>query len=143
MTMHVPPVKDSHVQTLRVLLVEDSKLLAERMVESIRQVAAVNVIGVTDTEAIATAVVGKGDVDVMILDLQLKQGTGFGVLKSLAALARMPHVIVVTNYDLPEYQKAVSAYGAVHFLDKAKDLGRLPDLLRTIQAAQKKPTDRS
>jgi hypothetical protein len=40
--------------------------------------------------------------------------------------------VVLTNYDLPEYKSAAAALGATHFLDKARDYGRLGDVLREI-----------
>ena len=119
-------------QSLRVLLVEDSKVLTERLTEAIRQIADVELIGTADTEAAALAAVKREPVDVIILDLHLKQGTGFGVMRALAATPAKPRIIVLTNYDLPEYKNAALALGATHFLDKARDYGRLPEVLHEI-----------
>jgi CheY-like chemotaxis protein len=55
-------------------------------------------------------------VDVVLLDLHLRQGTGFGVLRSIPAdQAKKVVVIVLTNYDLAEYRRAAAALGATHF----------------------------
>jgi DNA-binding NarL/FixJ family response regulator len=118
--------------SLRVLLVEDSKVLTERLSEAIRQISEVNLIGTADTEAAAIAAVKRDPVDVIILDLHLKQGTGFGVMRALVDEAVKPHIVVLTNYDLPEYKSAAAALGATHFLDKARDYGRLGEVLRAI-----------
>ena len=117
---------------LRVLLVEDSKVLTERLTEAIRQIPDVQSIGTADTEAAALAAVKSDPVDVIILDLHLKQGTGFGVMRALATTELRPRIIVLTNYDLPEYKNAAIALGATHFLDKARDYGRLPEVLHEI-----------
>ncbi len=119
-------------QSLRVLLVEDSKVLTERLTEAIRQIPEVELIGTADTEAAAVASVKRDAVDVIILDLHLKQGTGFGVMRALASTQLKPQIIVLTNYDLPEYKNAALALGATHFLDKARDYGRLPEVLHDI-----------
>ncbi len=119
-------------QCLRVLLVEDSKVLTERLTEAIGQIADVELIGTADTEAAAVAAVKRDSVDVVILDLHLKQGTGFGVMRALATTQLKPRIIVLTNYDLPEYKNAAIALGASHFLDKSRDYGRLPEVLREI-----------
>jgi two-component system, OmpR family, response regulator len=123
-------------QCLRVLLVEDSKVLTERLAEAIRQIADVELVGTADTEAAAVAAVKRDAVDVIILDLHLKQGTGFGVMRALATNQLKPRIIVLTNYDLPEYKNAALALGASHFLDKSRDYGRLPEVLREICDAQ-------
>jgi DNA-binding NarL/FixJ family response regulator len=117
---------------LRVLLVEDSKVLTERLAEAIRQIPQVELIGTADTEAAAVASAKGDSVDVIILDLHLKQGTGFGVMRALAMAQLKPRIIVLTNYDLPEYKNAALALGATHFLDKARDYGRLPEVLHEI-----------
>jgi DNA-binding NarL/FixJ family response regulator len=122
-------------QALRVLLVEDSKVLTERLTEAIRQIADVELVGTADSEAGALAAFKSEPVDVIILDLHLKQGTGFGVMRALAAAHQKPRIIVLTNYDLPEYKNAAIALGATHFLDKARDYGRLPEVLHEICAA--------
>src|ERR1700726_4473366 len=122
----------SMAQCLRVLLVEDSKVLTERLTEAIRQISDVELIGTPGTEAPAPAAGKRDAVDVIILDLHLKQGTGFGVMRALATTAQKPRIIVLTNYDLPEYKNAAIALGATHFLDKARDYGRLPEVLHEI-----------
>src|ERR1700753_2717031 len=122
----------SMAQHLRLLLVEDSKVLTERLTEAIRQIPEVELIGTADTEAGALAAVKRESVDVIILDLHLKQGTGFGVMRALATTQAKPRIIVLTNYDLPEYKNAAIALGATHFLDKARDYGRLPEVLHEI-----------
>jgi DNA-binding NarL/FixJ family response regulator len=62
----------------------------------------------------------------------LKQGTGFGVMRALAGGTTKPRIVVLTNYDLPEYKNAATALGATHFLDKARDYGRLAEVLQEI-----------
>src|ERR1700678_1670017 len=119
-------------QCLRVLLVEDSKVLTERLTEAIRQIADVELVGTADTEAAAVAAVKRDSVDVVILDLHLKQGTGFGVMRALAGTSLRPRILVLTNYDLPEYKHAALALGATHFLDKGRDYNRLPELLEEM-----------
>lgn len=107
-------------------------MLTERLTEAIRQIPEVELIGTADTESAALAAVKRDSVDVIILDLHLKQGTGFGVMRALAASQPRPRIVVLTNYDLPEYKNAAIALGATHFLDKARDYGRLPEVLHEI-----------
>jgi DNA-binding NarL/FixJ family response regulator len=125
---------DSMTRTdcLRVLLVEDSKVLTERLTEAIRQIPDVELVGIADTEIAAIAAATREPVDVIILDLHLKQGTGFGVMRALVGRPCKPRIVVLTNYDLPEYKNAAIALGASHFLDKARDYGRLGDVLQEI-----------
>jgi DNA-binding NarL/FixJ family response regulator len=123
---------EAPAQPMRVLLVEDSKVLTERLSEMIRQLPEVNLIGTADTEEAARAAVGRDRVEVLILDLHLRQGNGFGVLRSLGTAADRPSVIVLTNYDLPQYKEAAMALGATYFMDKVRDYDRLPTVLHEL-----------
>jgi len=118
--------------TLNVLLVEDSRVLADRLIELIDQNSAVNLVGKVDTERDAIALLRCTAVDVVILDLRLKQGNGFGVLKSLPGKTPRPQVIVLTNYDLPEYRRMATQLGADFFLDKSREYHRLPEILEQL-----------
>src|SRR5260221_3744652 len=122
----------SMAQCLRVLLVEDSKVLTERLTEAIRQIPQVELIGTADTEATAVASAQRDSIDVIILDLHLKQRTGLGVMRAMATTHLKPRIIVLTNYDLPEYKNAALVLRATHFFDNARDYGRLPEVLHEI-----------
>jgi DNA-binding NarL/FixJ family response regulator len=115
---------------LRILLVEDSELLAERLRELLGQIAGVEVVGTVRDERAAVAMTKEGDIHVLILDLQLKNGTGFGVLRSLGE--DRPAVIVFTNYALPEYRRRAEQLGVEYFLNKSLDFERLPEVIRTL-----------
>jgi DNA-binding NarL/FixJ family response regulator len=118
--------------SLRVLLVEDSIVLAERLAETIIEISQIELVAQVCTEAAALSVVERESIDAIILDLHLKQGTGFRVMRGLAKISLKPYIIVFTNYDLPEYKSAATALGANYFLDKSRDYGCLPDILHEI-----------
>jgi len=122
---------------LRVLLVEDSAVLAQRLKEAIGQVAGVALLEVLDTEDAAILYLGRHRVDVVVLDLHLRQGTGFGVMRALAAYRHKPTFIVLSNYELPEYRTKALHMGAAYFLDKAHDYDRLPQLLDDMEKARR------
>ena len=119
-------------QLVRVLLVEDSKVLTERLAEAIRQIPDVELVGTVDSENAARATVERDRIDVMILDLHLKQGNGFGVLRAVAKSPERPFIVVLTNYDLPQYKDAALELGAAHFMDKVRDYEKLPEVLREL-----------
>lgn len=124
----------SESEAVRVLLVEDSPIVAERVKESIREIPGVTVVDTLDRESAAVDTLARGGIDVVILDLHLNRGTGFGVLRALPRLERpRPVIIIFTSYDLPEYRRQAMALGADHFLDKAQDFERIPQLLQTIR----------
>lgn len=137
MDAHALFLESAHMSSrnLSVLLVEDSRVLAERLRETVLSVPGVHLAGTVDSEADAVAALQRHPIDVLLLDLHLRQGTGFGVLRAIpGSPARKVVVIVLTNYDLAEYRRAAAALGARHFLDKLRDFDRLPTLLQQIGA---------
>jgi two-component system, OmpR family, response regulator len=125
--------KRSGATSLSVLLVEDSEVIAGRLREALMALEGVEVIATVDTEIAATACVRAQTVDVIVLDLQLKQGTGFGVLRGLGT--QRPAVVVLTNYALPEYRQYAQRLGADHFLNKSSDYEQLADLIGNLRDA--------
>jgi len=121
-------------RTLSVLLVEDSRLLTERLRETIAAAGA-QLAGSVDTEAAAVASLKHRPIDVVLLDLHLRGGTGFGVLRSIndGGVGKVVP-IVLTNHDLGEYRRAAAALGARYFLDKLRDFERLPEILGQVGA---------
>ena len=127
---------------LRVLLVEDSTLLAARLAELIERLPDVDLIATVDTEAAALRRIALAQPDVVILDLLLRDGSGFAVLRTVrgsTAGVYAPRVIVLTNFDLPEFRRAAEELQVDAFLDKSRDFDRLPDLLTGIHRERTTP----
>lgn len=115
----------------RVLIVEDSKVLVERLRETFATLENVEIVGAVDEETQAVEAVRNGNVDAVVLDLQLRVGTGFGVVQRLGS--DRPTIIVFTNYVLPEYERRAKALGIQHFLNKSADYERLPQLVQELE----------
>lgn len=115
---------------LRVALVEDSPYIRERLVDLLAEPGRIEIVGHADTEEAATKFVRDAAWDVLVLDLQLRRGTGLGVLRALAPSRRADtKVIVLTNYAFPQYRDKSFALGADYFFDKAREYHRVRDVL--------------
>ena len=92
---------------LRILLVEDSPLLRSRLENMLSQYAAFKVTGLASAEAEAVEKLESVPYDAIVVDVELRPGSGIGVIRQ--ARARNPDkgdgghvwIIVLTNYDLP------------------------------------------
>ena len=120
---------------LRVFLVEDSPSVRDRLIDFLAEPGKVDVIGFADTETEAVRQLWTETVDVAIVDLNLREGTGMGVIESLRALhtAPKPTVVVLTNYAFPEFEVACRERGADYFFDKSTQFGALKMLLQSIE----------
>jgi len=119
------------IPKLRVVIVEDSAIIRARLTESLLEIPNVEIVGQVETEIDALAVLRQQQWDVAVLDLQLKTGTGLGVLKGLgnALRPRNAKVIVFTNYAFPQYRERSIALGADYFFDKSREFHRVREVL--------------
>jgi two-component system, OmpR family, response regulator len=118
-----------------ILLVDDSRLLTERLLELVGEMADMNAMAPVATESAAIEAVHSGRPDIVLLDLHLKEGTGFGVLRYINTLqGKRPAVIVLTNYALPQYRREAARLGARYFLDKSAEFERIPELIDQLRS---------
>jgi len=116
---------------LRVFLVEDSPIILARLTESVTVPGRIEVVGHADGEAAAVDALRVGAWDALVLDLQLRAGSGFGVLRALHRNGRPPgsRVIVLTSFALAHYRTRCEQLGVDYFFDKARDYDRVLDVL--------------
>ena len=118
-------------ELMNALVVEDSPQIAERLVELVSIPHRVEVIATAATEDEALAACDRYTIGLAIVDLQLAQGTGFGVIRRLRAAAGSSPVciVVLTNHAVPALKVAAFEAGADYFLDKSKDFATIPRLI--------------
>ena len=119
---------------MKVFVVEDSTAVRERLVEMIREVASVDVVGEADCYVNAVAGIVRTAPDVAIVDIRLADDTGSGidVLNKVRRLMPAVRAIVMSNYVTPQHVKASADAGAEYFLDKSADFDRIPEILRQM-----------
>jgi CheY-like chemotaxis protein len=128
---------------LRILLVEDSPLLRSRLESMLSQYAAFKVTGLASAEAEAVEKLDTVPYDAIVVDVELRPGSGIGVIRAARARNHASKdgghvwIIVLTNYDLPTVRERCMAAGADHFLDKMREIDQLMPIL--LQISGRKP----
>jgi two-component system OmpR family response regulator len=112
---------------LRVFIADDSAPIAEMLTELLTAPGRVEVIGVGDSEASAIEAITRLKPDAVVLDMQLKTGSGTNVIRAVRANAQLEsmRVIVMSNHASPQLKAGCLELGADDYLDKVKDLGLL------------------
>lgn len=124
-------------EPLRVLLVEDSAIIREHLIEAIATSGRVKVVGFAETESSAVAALQEDECDVIILDLSLAEGSGAQVLKmARSEIAYSPVVVVFTNYTHASSRRQMMKMGADYFLSKTEDFDRLRRIMRGLACPQ-------
>jgi DNA-binding NarL/FixJ family response regulator len=117
---------------MKVVIVDDSVEIQERLLTMLRDIPGIEIAGQATTVAEALSTVRQLRPDVMILDLRLPDGNGLEVLRITQREQIQTRVIILTNYVYPQYEQRARAAGAYAFLNKAKEFGRVADLVRSL-----------
>ena len=112
---------------MKVFLVDDSLLIRQRLARMLLRVAGVQIVGEAFQPRDAASEIQRLKPDLVVLDVQLLNGTGMEVLQTIKKMEPTPVVIVVTNY--PEYRNKYLAAGADYFFDKSTEFHRIPLVL--------------
>lgn len=121
----------------RVLIVEDSPAIAERLVQIVSRPGKVELAACVATEADALEACNGELFDLAIVDLQLAEGTGFPVVRRLRATRTgWPYVVVLTSHASPALKAAALGAGADLFLDKGRQFDRIERIVDTLAAAR-------
>lgn len=126
---------DQSQSDLRIVLIEDSPLLCTMLRDMFDEIEGVEVVADADCELDALAELEQHHADVAIVDLQLKAGSGLGVLSRLHTEPERfgrPLAVVFSNYGHSALRARCTALGVKHFFDKSF---QLDDLLDFIQSA--------
>jgi two-component system OmpR family response regulator len=128
--------------TVRTFIVEDNPTIRENLVGTLREVARVDPIGQAESEAEGTHWLTRNlsQWDLAIVDLFLKDGTGFRVLEACRDRDPAQKVVVLSNYATPEMRRKCTLLGADAVFDKATEVEDLIDYcVRQRQARFRSP----
>ena len=116
----------------RIVLVEDSPIIRESLVDMLNDGDENRVIGTADTEDDAFDLISHYPADVAIIDINLREGSGIGLLARLRTLERSPTLIVYTNHYNRRLHDHCTQLGAAHVLSKSGDFNELLDALEAV-----------
>ena len=111
-------------------------MIRDSLIEALSQSAeGRSVIGTAETEDEAFEQISHGYADVAIIDINLREGSGIGLLARLRALDEAPKMrIVYTNHCSPRIRDHCSKLGATHVLSKGGNFSELLDVLGPVAA---------
>lgn len=121
-------------KALKVYIVEDSPVLRERVIESLEEGGNSRIVGSADTEDEAVNGIVDSEPDAVVLDIQLREGNGLNVLRRLRNMDMgvRPLVIILTNYNYPEFRYRAMSAGTDYFFDKATELHRVAEIIGSL-----------
>ena len=118
----------SVVRNIKVFVADDSIVLRERVLEMLREIPGVEIVGCSEEGLHAIDCIRHLRPDVVVLDIQMPRGTGLDVLKNTCTGPGSPMFVIFTNFPYPQYRKRALDYGAEYFFDKTTEFEQLRDL---------------
>ena len=117
---------------MRVLIVDDSKIVCDRLHQMLINIAGVEIVGQAHNAEDAIASILELKPDVVILDIRLPGKSGIDVLKDIRAKKLPIRVIMLTNYPYPQYRKKCESLGADYFFDKVAEIEEIPKVIEKL-----------
>lgn len=115
----MPPLTElQKIKKIRVLIVDDHRVLAELLAEALSQDDEIDVVGTVGSSAEAIAVATSTRPDVVILDYDLPDAEGAGTVTALNASAPTARILMLTSYSSQVVLNEVMDAGADGFITK-------------------------
>jgi DNA-binding NarL/FixJ family response regulator len=129
-------MNDLPKRALRVFIADDSEPIADMLTELLTDPGRVEVVGVGATEDAAIDSIRKLKPDVVVLDLQLRTGSGANVIRAVRADPELSAVrlAVTSNHTSPQLRAGCLELGADAYFDKVKEIAALAEHIRAFAA---------
>jgi DNA-binding NarL/FixJ family response regulator len=121
--------------TIRVAIVDDHPMVTDGLDAALRTIDGLAVVAHGSSVADARGLLGRDDVDVVLLDVRLEDGNGIQALAERGSRSK-PGVLVISSFDASQYVAASARFGAAGFLVKTVPLPALVDAIQAVAAGR-------
>ena len=127
----------------RVLLVDDSRIVRDRLLELISELPDVEVIGEAAGAAEAIRKIRQLRPDIVVLDISMRDGNGIQVLEAIKGPRRSrSRIIMLTNFAHEPYRERCMELGAEYFFDKSAQFEEAVDVIDELSHTPCRPAAR-
>ena len=118
---------------MNLFIVEDSVHIQDRLRVFVEMLPGIHIVGIAAEVDQAYRTIINVNPDAMILDLQLGDGNGLTLLKSIKQNKPDIKVMILTNHSSDANRLQALRAGADAFLDKSTDFDQIPGVLQGWQ----------
>lgn len=126
------------MHSLKTYIVEDSPLIRENLIATLEELVPIQVVGTAEDETTAVLWLTEpgNAVDLVIVDIFLKTGSGLGVLREATELGQAFRLVVLSNYATPDMRRRCQELGAHRVFDKSNEIDALVQYCGELAADQ-------
>jgi len=110
---------------LRVLLVDDARMILDRLERSLQSIPNIEIVGTSEESIQAKELVDQLKPDLVILDISLYAGNGWDVLSHVVSQKLETEVFMFSNDASDAARERFMLGGAAGFFDKSLDFSAL------------------
>ncbi len=113
--------------SFKVALIEDSPLLRQIISELFEDMEGVQLCGFAEDQKGALSLLASQPVDLAIVDIELKEGSGIGVLEALKSEPDRygpPRTVILSNHAHPAMRQRCAKLGIDAFFDKSLQMSQ-------------------
>lgn len=116
----------------RIMIVDDHPFLRRGLAEFIEDETGMMVCGQASGITEAVQSLEQVGPDVLVVDLKLKDGSGFELIKQVKAMNRIIRMLVLSMYDETMYAERALRAGAMGYITKEEASDKVVDAIRQI-----------
>ncbi|MFZ1979094.1 MAG: response regulator transcription factor [Bacteroidota bacterium] len=117
---------------LKVLIVEDSFIIQDRLIKMISLINNTKVVGSANDGVEALVAIQKLMPDLIILDLCMPKANGFDVINNIKDNNLLTTVLVLTNFATEPERKQCMELGIKYFFDKTTEFEQAIEAIETL-----------
>jgi chemotaxis response regulator CheB len=123
---------------MKVVIVDDSALVRRRLAAMISGLTGIELAGEARSVTQALELIRRCHPEAVVLDIRLKDGNGFDVLRQVKSEPGAPVVIMLTSFPSNKVRQACRALGGDFFFDKATEFQKALDVLTDMELKRRK-----
>jgi two-component system, NarL family, response regulator DevR len=117
---------------MKILIVDDSPVIQDRLVKMVSHVHNAKVVGVASNGGEAILSIQKLKPDLLILDLHMPVLNGFDVLRNIKKNNLSTTVLVLTNFATVPHRELCTQLGVKYFFDKTTEFEQAIEVIERL-----------
>lgn len=131
-SLETPTALGTPASPAKIMIVDDHPFLRRGLAEFIEDEAGMQVCGQASGITEAIRMIERINPDVLVVDLKLKDGSGFELIKQVKAMNRLVRMLVLSMYDETMYAERALRAGAMGYITKEEASDKVVDAIRQI-----------
>jgi DNA-binding NarL/FixJ family response regulator len=117
---------------IRVVLADDHSVVRRGIRDFLTEAGDIAVVAEAESGTQALALTTQYQPDVVVLDIQMPEGSGLEVARQLRAQGSTVGILILTAFDDPPYLKAALEIGANGYVLKSSEADEIVDAVRAV-----------